>query len=36
MIDFLYTRKPLIKTSNDHESCDIGSELDERVWKWKG
>lgn len=21
MIDFLYTRKPLIKTSNYHESC---------------
>lgn len=27
MIDFLYTRKPLIKTSNYHESCDIVSEL---------
>lgn len=24
MIDFLYTHKPLLKTSNYHESCDIG------------
>lgn len=31
MIDFLYTRKPLIKTSNYHKSCHSVSELDEQV-----
>lgn len=31
MTDFLYTHKPLIKTSNYHKSCDAVSELDERV-----
>lgn len=31
MIDFLYTRKPLIKTSNYHKSCDLVPELDGRV-----
>lgn len=30
MIDFLYTHKPLIKTSNYHQSCDIVSEVDEQ------
>lgn len=34
MIDFLYTHKPLLKTSNYHESCDIVSQMDERV-NWK-